>query len=150
MLAVTTTEVKGGVVEGTSGGPQLAKDNDKHRDNAARTLRNVDVSVCYVVVPAQSTRAGVRVLFIGTQFSILYTSMYSPAVGTDPLTPSCFAGQIARRNEFRRRQEVALIKDRIAKAQYAIRIDAPSRSRPHHCDAGMHAISMRLFAYTYP
>jgi hypothetical protein len=57
LLAVTTTEIKGGVVEGTSGGPQLAKDNDKHRDNAARTLRNVDVSVCYVVVPAQPMRA---------------------------------------------------------------------------------------------
>jgi hypothetical protein len=25
-----------------------------------------------------------RVLFIGTQFSILYTSMYSPATGTPP------------------------------------------------------------------
>ena len=57
MLAVTTTEVHAGVVEGSSGGPQLAKDNDKHRDNAARTLRNVDVSVCYVVVPAHSMRA---------------------------------------------------------------------------------------------
>jgi hypothetical protein len=57
LLAVTTTQVKGGVVEGSNGGPQLANDNDKHRDNAARTLRNVDVSVCYLVVPAHSMRA---------------------------------------------------------------------------------------------